>query len=119
MDTTLTNGLEEFTIPEATTDTKGADEASVKTACNQLDQQATSIATYANNLEAQMQDMLIDWQGDAADKFKATIPVFMESFRKITPCLQSISEWASTTTSNYSSADTAFEQALGQIYGGK
>ena len=115
----LTNGLEEFTIPEATTETKGADEASVKTACNQLNDQATAITVFANNLEAQMQDMLIDWQGDAADKFKSTIPVFMESFRKIAPCLQSISEWASTTTSNYSSADTAFEQALGQIYGGK
>ena len=114
----LTNGLEEFTIPEAITETKGADEASVKTACNQLNDEATAITVFANNLEAQMQDMLIDWQGDAADKFKATIPVFMESFRKVDPCLQRISEWASTTTSSYSSADTAFSDALSQIYGG-
>ena len=118
MDTTLTKGLEEFTIPEAITDTKGADTSNVSTACNQLNDQATSMQSFASNLEGQMESILVDWQGEAADKFKNEYPRFLESFKKISPCLQSIAEWASSTTSNYSTADTSFMDALNKIYGG-
>lgn len=118
LDTSLMKGLDDFSIPEAITDTKGADLSNVNNACAGLDQQAENIRSFAGSLEIQMGDMLNDWQGASADKFRESYPTFLDSFKKIAPCLESISQWAKDTSSNYSGADDEFTEALKKIYGG-
>ena len=120
MDTSLaTNGMPELTLSGlATTDTVGGSSATVKNACENLYTYAGNLDTFIENLLAQEEEILRDWEGNAADMLRQQFPGLIDAFRQIPPSIRSISDWASSTMNSYVSTDDATAARISEIMGG-
>lgn len=120
MNTSLaTNGMPELTLSNmAVTDTVGGSSGTVAAACDNLYTCAGSLDTFIDNLTAQNDEILKDWEGDAADTLRSEFPKLIEAFTQIPSSIRSIADWASSTMNSYVSADSETASKISQIMGG-
>ncbi|MBE5885267.1 MAG: hypothetical protein E7284_02555 [Lachnospiraceae bacterium] len=121
MDTSLAiNGLPELTLTgTATTGTVGGNATTVSAACENLDTYATSMDAFIEELEAQKDEILLGWEGEAADALRESFPGLIEAFREVPPSIRSISNWATTTMNAYVRRDQSTAESIRAILGGK
>lgn len=121
MDTSLAiNGLPELTLTgTAITETVGGNATTVDNACEDLNNCANTLNTFIEELEAQKDEILQGWEGEAADALRASFPGLIEAFCEVPTCIRSISNWAATTMNAYVRRDQSTAESIRTILGGK
>lgn len=120
MNTSLaTNGMPELSLSNmAATETVGGSSGVVATACDNLYAHAGSLDAFIDNLTAQKDEILRDWEGDAADTLREQFPGLIEAFTQIPPSIRSIADWATSTMNSYVATDSETAARISQIMGG-
>lgn len=120
MNTSLvTNGLGDFNLSGAAkTETVGGSAGMVSAACDNLNSYASNLDTFIENLTAQKDAILVDWEGEAADMLRENFPGLIEAFTEIPPSIRSIADWATSTMNNYVSVDNQTAERINEIMGG-
>lgn len=113
------NGLPELSLTGlATTETVGGTKATVKRVCEELNDQASSMYQFADNLLATQEELCSNWDATAAGQLNSLFPNVIETFKSIKPCLESIAAWAQETSDSYVALDTETADAISKILGG-
>lgn len=117
MDASLaTNGLGDFTLPAANTDTVGVETAKVNTAIANLEAKATELTNLVGDLETNGNEIMNGWEGDGKDQFANDFPNFLAAFGDVPKSITSLKEWTEDVLSGYGQIDTEIEQKLGNIF---
>lgn len=119
MDTSLaTNGLGELVLQATAVETVGGNVDAVMAACENLTKHATNMEGFMDELKSEMNLVLSDWEGQAADRLEEMFPSLLQAFGEIPGAITSIANWASTTMQNYATIDEKTASAMGEILGG-
>ena len=102
----------------ATTETVGGSSAVVTNACENLQTYASNLDAFIENLVAQQEEILRDWEGEAADALRLEFPKLIDAFRAIPPSVRSVSDWAMSTMNRYVACDRNTADKINQILGG-
>ena len=121
MDTSLAvNGLPELSLTGmATTATVGGNTTTASVAAENLETYANNMDAFIAELEAQKDEILQGWEGEAADALRESFPGLIEAFREVPPCIRSISNWTTTTMNAYVRRDQSTAESIRAILGGR
>ena len=120
MNTNLaTNGLPEISlVGMAKTDSVGGSASKVKKAADELILCANSLKNFIVTLEDKRSEILVDWEGEAAEAFNTDFPKLLEAFSNVEPIIRSFAEWSSSTMDRYTALDKCTAEKIRTIAGG-
>lgn len=109
-------GLPEFNISQtANSDTISVTASVVNEACDNLDKHAARLDNFIMDLENQKEEILRDWEGEAADKFRMEFPKMIEAFQAVPVSVRSISAWTMSTKNAFMKIDQNAADVIGRI----
>lgn len=101
-----TNGLSELFLQGlADTEQLGGSEEKVKQACNRLNELADEMKGFVRRLEEKKNDILDNWEGEAATAFEEQLSNLLTVFSKVEGVIREHADWANCTMKGYTEVD--------------
>lgn len=109
----MKTGLPEINISKIESDNTIVVTASVvDEACDNLNRYADSLNQYVLEVENQKEEILRDWEGVAAERFRAEFPKMIEALQAVPGTIRSISDWTMSTKNGFVKIDQCTADAI-------